>query len=30
MDRDGILKQLGEQKSAIYCQYKEKAEEVTG
>ena len=29
MDRDGILKQLGEQKSAIYCQYKEKAEEVT-
>ena len=30
MDRDGILKQLGEQKSAIYCQYEEKAEEVTG
>ena len=30
MDRDGILKQLGEQKSAIYCQYEEKAEEVSG
>ena len=30
MDRDGILKQLGEQKCAIYCQYEEKAEEVTG
>ncbi|MGN0052365.1 MAG: hypothetical protein ACI37N_14400, partial [Prevotella sp.] len=23
MDRDGILKQLGEQKSAIYCQYED-------
>ena len=30
MDRDGILKQLGEQKCGIYCQYEEKAEEVTG
>ena len=30
MDRDGILKQLGEQKCAIYCQYEEKAEEMTG